>query len=308
MLPPPLRMDVEMSWKKGVKFLRTVKGPGELFKLALPQHLRGRHILNEGAPDPGGPTTGGDVVRALRAQRNQLKGEAYVDSGAVDYKRLGGSQAYAELERLSRALIHVDPQDLDGDAARLSFFINLYNVLMIHGVIALGIEKSVMERPSFFTTVAYRVGDTLLTPDEIEHGILRLNEAHPSSGTVYFEADDPRRAWAPSALDPRIHLALVCVAQSCPPIGFYSVERIDEELDLASLNYVNGGVRVDHERRVVELPAIFSWYEVDFGGREGLWAFLQKYADEPLAQELARAHAEGYPWEVLEYDWALNTL
>ncbi len=297
-----------MSWKKGVKFLRTVKGPGELLKLALPQHLRGRRVLNEGAPEPGGPTTGDDVVRALRAQRNQLKGDAYVESGAVDYKRLAGSEAYAELERLSRSLVLVDPSDLDGDAARLSFFINLYNVLMIHGVISLGIEKSVMERPSFFTTVAYRVGDTLLTPDEIAHGVLRLNEAHPSSNTVYFGEGDPRRAWAPSSLDPRIHLALVCVAQSCPPIGFYSVERIDEELDLASMNYVNGGVRVDHERRVVELPAIFAWYEVDFGGPEGLWAFLRRYAEEPLGADLERAQSQAYPWAPLEYDWALNTL
>ena len=38
-----------------------------------------------------------------------------------------------------------------------------------------------MEMPSFFRVVAYRVGDHVLTLDEIENGVLRRNAPHPAT-------------------------------------------------------------------------------------------------------------------------------
>ena len=81
----------------------------------------------------------------------------------------------------------------------------MYNVLAIHGVIATGVRESVMEIPSFFGVVAYRVGNFVLTLDEIENGILRRNAPHPATGSRLFDDDDPRLALCPSRVDPRIH-------------------------------------------------------------------------------------------------------
>ena len=70
---------------------------------------------------------------------------------------------------------HERLETLETDAEKLAFYINLYNVLSMHGVIARGVERSVMEIPSFFRTTAYRVGKYVLTLDDIESGILRRN-------------------------------------------------------------------------------------------------------------------------------------
>lgn len=297
-----------MGLKDGLKMLRQIRGPMEMVNMALPRHMRKQRLLNDGQPNADAPTSGLEVIRALKGLRNELKGQAYVDQGAVNYKQLGQSDAYQTLKEVSRALVHIQPSDLSDDDEKIAFFINLYNVLMIHGVIALEIEHSVMEVPTFFSTVAYRIGDHIMTPDDIEHGVLRRNAPHPTSKKRVFETNDPRAVWMPTTLDPRLHMALVCVAQSCPPIGFYSAENLELQLDMASANYVNNGIIVDHEARTVTIAAIFIWYKADFGGDKGLLDFWSKHASEALVEDLAKSVEQQYQWKTAPYDWSLNTL
>lgn len=297
-----------MGLKDGLNMLRMIRGPREIAQVLLPKSMRTMRVLNQGAPPQDAPTQGAEVIRALKGLRNQLKGDAYVAQGCVDYARLKEEEAYSSLKSLSTALIHVKPQDLKTDEEKIAFFINLYNVLMIHGVIELEIKRSVMEIPSFFSTVAYRLGDDLVTPDDIEHGILRRNAAHPTSHKRTFKSPDARDAWMPSYVDPRVHMALVCVAQSCPPVGFYSPQGLDAQLGMASANYVNAGVRVDHDAKTIHVSAIFMWYRQDFGSKQELGAFWMEHANDELKEDLERALKNAYEWSQDSYDWSLNTL
>lgn len=80
--------------------------------------------------------------------------------------------------------------------------------------------------------------------DDIEHGILRSNAVAPASiGALLklpflahpqFKKGDPRRGYAVSPLDPRIHFALVCGAKSCPPIKLYTPDNLDEGLQVGA--------------------------------------------------------------------------
>ena len=49
--------------------------------------------------------------------------------------------------------------------------------------------------------------------DDMEHGILRCNKPHPSTGLCCFKESDPRLKYTMKVLDPRIHFALVCGAK-----------------------------------------------------------------------------------------------
>ena len=300
------REDIEAGLKAALDVARRAR-PRELVRMALPARMRKVHVLNEGDRGSDETRSAGEIAAAMRKLRNRLKGEAFVADGGVDYARLRGSEVVEELARAAGALRSLRPEDLGGEDDRKAFWINLYNVLMIHGVIALGVQDSVMEIPTFFTTVAYRVGPHLFSPDVIEHGLLRLNAPHPS-GRRLLEPSDARLAWAPAALDPRIHAALVCVAKSCPPIAFYDAERLDPQLDMASGNLVASGAEVDHAARRLRLSSLFRSYGVDFGGRPGVTRFLREHATEPQRAELVRALDEGYEWRWLPYDWSLNTL
>ena len=121
-------------------------------------------------------------MEQLNLLKSLLKTAAIDDQGRVNYAALKVSDAYQELEMTAFSLRFFDPGTLNNDAAHLAFWLNVYNVLAIHGVIALNIRNSVMEVPSFFGTVAYRVGEQIYTLDEIENGIVRPNSPHPAMG------------------------------------------------------------------------------------------------------------------------------
>ena len=283
--------------RDGYDILSRARGAGEIFKAVVPGLAR-PIVLNMG-PSPGLETS--ELIAQLRAARNDLK--THVRDGRVDYEALREADALERLRTLAPGLRDVRPAHLEGDAARTAFFINLYNVLSIHGVIALGIKRSVMEVPSFFGRVSYAVGEATLSLDAIENGILRCNAGHPATGRSVLRAGAPGLAFAPSTVDPRIHAALVCASTSCPPVGFYRPERLSAQLDAASASYVNASVRVED---AVYLPITFRYYASDWGGRGGVERFLVRYADEPLRASLERAFARGARFEFDRYDWSLN--
>lgn len=280
--------------------LKQARHPVEVARAIVPG-LAPPIVLNEGelpteAADPAA------LLRALRNARHELK--SHLAEGKVDYASLREQTAFRELERLAPGLRALTPAHLEGDHARIAFFINLYNVLAIHGVLALDIHRSVMEVPSFFSRVSYRVGDACISLDGMENGVLRVNAGHPATGKPVLRSGDPALAFAPARADPRIHAALVCASTSCPPVGFYDAERLDAQLDLAARNYVNADVKVEGE--LVRLPVTFRYYAVDWGGRAGIEAWLVRYADAPLAAELQAAFARGARLEYPRYDWSLN--
>ena len=299
------------SWIRNLRdagdVLRRARNPAELTKALVPNRWLARKVLNEEGPGgvAGAPA---EVAEALRKLRNQLKLEALDDEGRVDYAKLHTSQTFAEMKRVSGLLRAIDPAQMIDDDTRIAFWINLYNVLSIHGALALGIRESVMEVPSFFGVVAYRVGDFVLTLDEIENGVLRRNAAHPATGASLFGDDDPRLALCPSHVDPRIHAALVCASTSCPPVAFYEASKLDEQLELAALNYVASDVEVDEVDRVVRIPITFRYYQSDFGRAEGVRLFLLEHAQGAQREALEAAFHAGYDLDYHRYDWSLNSI
>ncbi|MFA9469755.1 MAG: DUF547 domain-containing protein, partial [Deltaproteobacteria bacterium] len=226
----------------------------------------------------------------------------------VAYEQMDASKTYREYVELSYSLKKMNLDHLKTRQEKLAFWINLYNVLAIHGVLALGIRESVMEIPSFFGVVAYRVGDFVLTLDEIENGVLRRNAPHPATGSRLFDDDDPRLALCPSRLDPRIHAALVCASTSCPPVSFYEASKLDTQLELATLNYVASDVEVDDVNRVVRVPITFRYYQSDFGRAAGVRLFLVEHARDAQREALEAAFAAGYELDYHRYDWSLNSM
>ncbi len=299
------------SWLRNLRdagdILRRARNPSELAKALVPNRWLERKVLNEDAVSSSGasPT---DVAQALRALGNRLKVDAIDDGGQVDYEKLQGSDTFRDLKRTAGLLRGVDFSALSDDDRRIAFWINVYNVLAIHGVIALGVRESVMEVPSFFGVVAYRVGDFVLTLDEIENGVLRRNAAHPATKKRLFGDEDPRLDLCPSHVDPRIHAALVCASTSCPPVAFYEAAKLDAQLEAATLNYVAADVEVDDAAKVVRVPITFKYYQSDFGRLAGVKIFLVDHARGAQREAFERAFEAGYGLDYHRYDWSLNAM
>ena len=191
----------------------------------------------------------------------------------------------------------------NGRDARLAFWINAYNALVLDGLGALGIRGSVRELPDFFGRIGYRVGGLVVSADEIEHGVLRGNRPSPLASAAPFGPDDPRRAWALDPPDPRVHFAISCGARSCPAVRRYAADAVDDQLEAAAHAYVNREVTLQDGR--LTAPEIFWWFATDFvrcpGGLAGL---LARYLDEgPARRALLARGLEGLAWR--SWDWRL---
>lgn len=251
----------------------------------------------------------GELAARLKTTMNRLRG-AFFDTAnsRVAYERMKDSRLYVQFTDFARNLQEFDPATLTSHADRLAFWINLYNVLVIHGVIELGIRDSVKEVRGFFRRVQYDVGGRLYTPDDIEHGILRANRKPPGSLRCRFGEDDPRRALALEQVDPRLHFGLVCASRSCPPISVYTSEQLDAQLDVAASTFLSGGGAVlDRRRMLVALSRTFLWHAEDFPqDTPALLRFVAGYLLDPEEAAFIREHAGELGVEHQEYDWRLN--
>ena len=124
------------------------------------------------------------------------------------------------------------------------------------------------------------------------------------SAAAAFGARDSRLALAVYPVDPRIHFAITCGAQSCPPVGVYRAAALDQQLDLAARNFLNQAVAVDGQGRVT-CSRILDWYAEDFEAAGGLGAFLARYLDAGPARDAVAGRAR--PCDAYRpYDWALQ--
>jgi len=226
----------------------------------------------------------------------------------VRYGTIRGSDVFERYKDLAGELKKFDLASLKSREQHLAFWINIYNTMVIHGVIELGLQRSVKEVSRFFDRLLYNIGGHRFSLNEIEHGILRGNRRHPYRLWKPFRRSDPRLTFAVHPVDPRIHFALVCGARSCPPIGFYEAEKIDFQLQLAAASFVNSPqVRVLPGEDTLSLSMIFKWYKSDFGAdKNGLIETVLQFLDEGELREYLEQNRARIRISYQPYDWSLN--
>jgi hypothetical protein len=242
---------------------------------------------------------------AERAQAAMLAAlAAHLDGGGrVDYERLAASGEFASAVAAARALGGARPDALGDRSARLAFWINVYNALVVHAIVALGVRTSVRRTWNFFGRARYVIGGLAFSLDDIEHGLLRGNRRRVLPPLRPFGPRDPRLRLAVSPPDPRYHFAVSCGAASCPPVGVYRAAVVDAQLELATRGFVNQAVSLAGGR--LTCSRLFKWYRADFEDAGGLRAFLLHYLDEgPARAALAAGCA---PCEAFApYRWTLQ--
>jgi len=264
-------------------------------------------LLNDGAPSGDIPPQ--EMAARLKSAMSSLKAAFFeTGTGRVAYEQIQQSESYQAYLQLSNNLKAMDLATLARREERIAFWINLYNVTVIHGVIALGIRDSVREVRNFFRRVHYQVGRYFFCPDDMEHGILRGNRRPPYSLFKRFRGGDPRLNYIVEPMDPRIHFTLVCGSASCPFIDVYTPENLDQELTIAAQTFINSpSVVLDRTKNSLSLSRIFLWYGPDFGAAQAQrLRFIAGYLDNQEDRAFIEAHAESLSVTYQTYDWRLN--
>lgn len=216
-------------------------------------------------------------------------------AGLVAAARAGrrDEQAEARLAALDPTALAAALSD---PAHRLAFWINVYNgavrARLLQDPAAYG------RRWRFFAAPAVTVAGLRLSPNAIEHGILRRSAFALSLGYLRNPlAPRFERLHRVGRLDPRIHFALNCGARSCPPLAVYDAEHLDSQLDAAARSYLSGETAILDRGATIAVPRLLLWYLGDFGSRAGIVRLLRGFGViEPSSTPRVTFGA---------YDWAL---
>ncbi len=259
-------------------------------------------VLNEGALSE--PCDAAGLIDDLRVCVARVK-SAHAQTDNVDYAAIARDPLITDHMERMRCLQDLDPTTIGSEAAQRAFWINLYNLLTVDAFVRGGVGPGQLARVAAFRRVRYVVDGQPFSMDDIEHGVLRANRAPLATHRPHFKSGDPRRRYAMPTVDARVHMALNCAARSCPPIAAYDGGGLDDQLDLASAAFVNGGgAEFDDKRNALALSRIFRWSARDFGGMSGVIAFVRRYAERELASWLTDRDDVDIAWQ--PYDWSLN--
>lgn len=201
------------------------------------------------------------------------------------------------IEQLANIPMQQLDEALNTDAEKKAFFINVYNGFVQH--ILMKNPEKFEDRDKFFTTDQITIAGQELSLDDIEHGIIRGSKVKWSLGLIQDPfADDFEKAFRVKETDPRIHFALNCGAKSCPYVAVYRAEKLDEQLDIISRQFLQRTSEYQPEEGKVYVTSLISWFRGDFDGLDGAKEMLRKYDVIP-----DEADPE---LEFKEYDWTLE--
>lgn len=237
--------------------------------------------VEKAAPEPGYGTWG------------EILHDYYDPGHGMDYAGLVAHDA-AKLRRLRAAMSTVDVAALDRKA-QLAFWINFYNISVVGIVLD---HYPVDSIRSISTDPIIRLNVFRKKRIPFHGGMISLDQ---------IENEKIREGFR----DPRIHFAINCAAESCPPIRPepYTGERLDEQLDDQARRFLSDPRRVRLEPKgktlVIHTSKILDWFHADFerwGG--GTVAFIARYASPGNRETIGRFGRFAFDYD--RYSWKLN--
>ena len=213
---------------------------------------------------------------------------AHVQGGLVNYQGLKGA-AKKELSAYVASLANECPRNYaeSSTETQLSYWLNYYNAATLKLVLEHHPVPSIMAiGPKKGAAFDMRIIDARV----LGKGMVSLNHLENEIIRPLFK-------------EPRIHVALVCAAISCPSLQAeaFRGEFLETQLAALTKRFLTdaGKNQLNGSGNQVVLSKIFEWYLKDFGGSHQA---LLGWIDE----QLPAAKVGGKKVAFSDYDWALN--
>lgn len=222
-----------------------------------------------------------------------LLSKHYDPAKGMNYKALKANDK-AALDRLRQSMAQVDVRALS-PKDQLAYWINLYNINVVGVVVDNYPVDSIRD---ISTDPVVRLNVFKKPYVKTKQGAISLNDVENEKIRAGFK-------------DPRIHFAINCAAESCPPIRPepYVGARLDQQLDDQTRRFLNGpnGVRLEKDgvELTLHVTKIMDWFADDFekhgGGRV---RFLRKYLPPEKQKQIDAAKEVELEFD--DYSWKLN--
>ena len=226
--------------------------------------------------------------RLLRTYVSDADGGGWIDYTALKANDRDALNRY--IDDLGRA-----SYDALGRNEKLAMLMNAYNAFTIKLIIEFWDDDKLISiyrdipKEKRWDDVRWKIGGNVWSLNQIEHEQIR-----------------------PKFKEPRIHWAVVCAAEGCPPLRreAYTGAKLDAQLD-DQARIVHGHERwVRYERDAeagggtIHLTRLYDWYSGDFEQSDGgVLEHAAKFIPE-LREDLKAGRRPRVRW--IEYNWDLN--
>lgn len=179
-----------------------------------------------------------------------------------------GKDTNSYQDQLANTTLEALEQGLQTDEQKLAFWVNIYNAYI--QVFLSKNPELYDDRQAFFNDERIVIAGEKRSFAKIEHGIIRKSQWPLGLGKV--------RKWFPNKFerklrvdkrDYRIHFALNCGAKDCPPVAIYNAERLNEQFDKGTADYLKKTTDYNEKNKTVGVTSLFSWFRGDFGSKSG---------------------------------------
>ncbi|KAG1362157.1 hypothetical protein COCNU_10G003760 [Cocos nucifera] len=212
------------------------------------------------------------LPRRGTADEQQWSSRSTVEISSISLDKIqfsSASYAINNYRLLVEQLERVDVSVLES-SAKLAFWINIYNSLIMHAYLAYGIPHGSLRRIALFHKAAYNIGGHIITAHSIEYFILSCRT--PRIGR-WFETILSTAMWKKSGEEkqllgskfgindshPLVLFALCTGASSDPMLRVYTAKNVTDELEKAKKEFLQANVVVKKSRKIF-LPKILDRY------------------------------------------------
>ncbi len=206
----------------------------------------------------------------------------HVTPTGVKYKELKSD--HAQLQSYLKELAKVTPKELKSwkEEEQLSFYINLYNAATLDLVLKhypIKSFKDDIHKDGPWKLKSVTALQQSLTLDQVEHEFLRKDY-----------------------LEPRIHFALNCASEGCPPLRAeaFTASKLEAQLEEQTKAFLASD-KNSLSGSSLKLSPLFDWFKDDFVKKSGsVEAFVAPYFPKK------KIKAGKMKISYTEYGWALN--
>ena len=237
----------------------------------------------------------GTITRFDNADWEKVLSAAVTDDGFVRYEVLTENRdgvrdaLYRYVGQIGAVSPDNRPELFPDRQDKLAYYLNAYNAICMYAVLKRGLPANTLLSGlpgSIYLVDTFPVGGRGITLHNLE-GKIRQYE------------------------DPRIHFALNCMSNSCPPLRkqAYAGDALDDQLADQGKRYLSDGRGAAQDGDRVKLGGIFGMYDDDFldayrkktGKKDAtLLEAIREYAPEDSHVRRATGH------KIMGYDWGLN--
>lgn len=189
--------------------------------------------------------------------------------------------ALRRFRTLVEQLAKVNPIHLNCNA-KLAFWINLYNALIMHAYLAYGVPRSDLKLFSLMQKAAYTVGGHSFSAAAIEYVILKMKPPlHRQQIALLLalhklKVSEEQRKSAVDTYEPLVAFALSCGMYSSPAVRIYTAKNVREELQEAQHDFIRASVGVSSKGRLL-VPKMLHCFAKSFVDDANLAVWISHY-------------------------------